>query len=79
MNRYRLRVPRRCTAYGRWEPTDVVAEAVEMIRTERAQMAELARRELAPWTRFVADGALTGSDTEADWIEKNRALLLVTA
>lgn len=70
----RLRVL--CAAYGGPEPSEVVDEAVTMIRTERAHMAELAERGLAPWTRFVADGSLAGFDAEAEWIEANRAGLL---
>ncbi|MBW4720417.1 phosphotransferase enzyme family protein [Saccharothrix obliqua] len=65
-----------CAAYGAWTPEEVVAEAVAMIRAERAQMAELAGRGMAPWTDFVADGTLPGFDAEAAWIEEHRALLL---
>jgi Ser/Thr protein kinase RdoA (MazF antagonist) len=65
-----------CAAYGQSEPEAVVTEAVSAIRTERAHMAELADRGLAPWTTFVADGALPGFDAEAEWIESNRDLLL---
>lgn len=65
-----------CAAYGAWTPEEVIAEAVIMIRTERAQMTELAKRGLAPWTDFVADSTLPGFDAEVEWIERHRELLL---
>jgi Phosphotransferase enzyme family len=65
-----------CAAYGSWGPEDVVVETISMIRNERAQMAELSERGLAPWTDFVAGGTLSGFDAEAEWIEQHRELLL---
>lgn len=59
-------------AYGGVTPADIVDGAVAVIRTEREQMAELARRGLEPWTSFVAEGTLAGFDGEIVWIETHR-------
>lgn len=58
-----------CDAYGGYSPPEVVTGAINVIQTERDQMAELATRGLEPWVSFVADGTLQGFDGEIAWIE----------
>lgn len=65
-----------CEAYGGYSPSAVVTGAIDVIQTERDQMAELARRGLEPWVSFVADGTLTGFDGEIAWIRSHRAALV---
>ena len=67
---YRLRVL--AGAYGDVTSSDIVDGALAVIRTEREQMADLARRGLEPWTSFVAEGTLAGFDGEIAWIASHR-------
>ncbi|MGI8406144.1 MAG: phosphotransferase enzyme family protein [Thermomicrobiales bacterium] len=61
-----------CEAYGGYSPSEVVTGAIDVIQTERDQMAELARRDVEPWVSFVADGTLPGFDGEIAWIRAHR-------
>lgn len=66
-----------CTAYDETiRPDDVITAAVEAIRTEADQTAELAERGLHPWQRFAADGNVEAFHREAEWIHHHRALFL---
>lgn len=65
-----------CSAYARHDPREVVEEAVRIIDLEAVQMAELAKRGIKPWVRFVSHGNLEAFAAEAAWIRENAGLLL---